>query len=46
VQPQAGREGSIRAEFAIGLGLDAKLASPLAAARAWTLPMERRQQSA
>jgi predicted transcriptional regulator len=33
VQPQPGRAGSIRAEFAIGLGLDAKLATPLAAAR-------------
>ncbi len=33
VQPQPGRAGSIRAEFAIGLGLDAKLAAPLVAAR-------------
>jgi XRE family transcriptional regulator, fatty acid utilization regulator len=33
VQPQAGREGGIRTEFAIGLGLDAKLAAPLAATR-------------
>jgi XRE family transcriptional regulator, fatty acid utilization regulator len=33
VQPQPGRAGSIRAEFAIGLGIDAKLAAPLAAAR-------------
>ncbi len=33
VQPQAGRIGSVRAEFAVGLGLDAALASPLAAAR-------------
>jgi XRE family transcriptional regulator, fatty acid utilization regulator len=33
VQPQAGREGRPRAEFAIGLGLDASLAAPLAAAR-------------
>jgi XRE family transcriptional regulator, fatty acid utilization regulator len=32
VQPQTGSAGSIRAEFAIGLGLDAKLASPIAAA--------------
>jgi XRE family transcriptional regulator, fatty acid utilization regulator len=33
VQPQPGRAGSIRAEFAIGLGIDAKLAAPLVAAR-------------
>ncbi len=33
VQPQPGRAGTTRAEFAIGLGLDAKLATPLAAAR-------------
>jgi XRE family transcriptional regulator, fatty acid utilization regulator len=33
VQPQSGRDGSIRAEFAVGLGLDAKLAAPLSAAR-------------
>jgi XRE family transcriptional regulator, fatty acid utilization regulator len=33
VQPQPGRAGSTRAEFAIGLGIDAKLAAPLAAAR-------------
>jgi XRE family transcriptional regulator, fatty acid utilization regulator len=33
VQPHHGRAGSIRAEFAVGLGLDAKLAAPLAAAR-------------
>jgi predicted transcriptional regulator len=33
VQPQPGRAGSIRAEFAVGLGIDAKLAAPLAAAR-------------
>ncbi len=33
VHPQGGREGSIRAEFAVGLGLEAKLAAPLAAAR-------------
>ena len=33
VQPQSGREGSIHAEFAVGLGLDAKLAAPLVAAR-------------
>jgi XRE family transcriptional regulator, fatty acid utilization regulator len=37
VQPQPGRAGSIRAEFAIGLGLDAKLAAPLAAARGMDL---------
>ena len=33
VQPQGGRAGGIRAEFAIGLGLSAELASPLASAR-------------
>jgi hypothetical protein len=33
VQPQTGRVGAIRSEFAIGLGLDAKLAAPLAVAR-------------
>jgi XRE family transcriptional regulator, fatty acid utilization regulator len=33
VQPQPDRAGSIRAEFAIGLGLDAKLAASLVAAR-------------
>jgi XRE family transcriptional regulator, fatty acid utilization regulator len=33
VQPQAGREGGVRAEFVVGLGIDAKLAAPLAAAR-------------
>jgi predicted transcriptional regulator len=37
VHPQGGREGSIRAEFAVGLGLDAKLAGPLAAARGMDL---------
>ena len=33
VQPQLRPEGAIRAEFVIGLGLDASLAAPLAAAR-------------
>ena len=33
VHPQLARVGSIQPEFAIGLGLDAKLAAPLAAAR-------------
>ena len=33
VQPQTGRAGGIRAEFAVGLGLDAGLASSLAASR-------------
>ena len=33
VQPQGRRVGAIRAEFAIGLGLDAALAAPLALAR-------------
>ena len=33
VHPQGGRAGSVRAEFVVGLGLDAKLAAPLVAAR-------------
>jgi XRE family transcriptional regulator, fatty acid utilization regulator len=33
VSPQGGRIGQVRAQFAVGLGLDAKLAAPLAAAR-------------
>jgi XRE family transcriptional regulator, fatty acid utilization regulator len=33
VSPQGGRIGQVRAQFAIGLGLDAALAEPLAAAR-------------
>jgi XRE family transcriptional regulator, fatty acid utilization regulator len=33
VNPQGGRIGQVRAQFAIGLGLDAALAGPLAAAR-------------
>jgi XRE family transcriptional regulator, fatty acid utilization regulator len=33
VQPQGGRSGNIRADFAIGLGIDAHLAAPLAIAR-------------
>ncbi len=33
VQPQGGRAGNVRSEFAIGLGLDAKLANPLSMAR-------------
>ena len=33
VHPQAGMSGAVNAEFAICLGLEAKLASPLAAAR-------------
>ncbi len=33
VLSNAGRSGAIRAEFAVGLGLDAKLAAPIAAAR-------------
>jgi XRE family transcriptional regulator, fatty acid utilization regulator len=37
VSPQGGRIGQVRAQFAIGLGLDAKLASPLAAARGFDL---------
>ena len=37
VSPQGGRIGQVRARFAIGLGLDAKLAAPLAAARGFDL---------
>jgi XRE family transcriptional regulator, fatty acid utilization regulator len=33
VKPQGGRAGRMSAEFAVGLGLDAALASPLAVAR-------------
>ncbi len=33
VSPQGGRIGQVRAQFVVGLGLDAKLAEPLAAAR-------------
>lgn len=33
VSPQGGRIGQVRAQFAVGLGLDAKLATALAAAR-------------
>jgi len=37
VHPQAGMSGAVNAEFAICLGLEAKLASPLAAARGMEL---------
>jgi len=37
VSPQGGRIGQVRAQFAIGLGLDAALAEPLAAARGFDL---------
>lgn len=33
VSPQGGRIGQVRAQFVVGLGLDARLAAPLAAAR-------------
>ncbi len=33
VQPQGGRAGNVRAEFVIGLGLDAQIAAPLSAAQ-------------
>ncbi|MFM9977417.1 MAG: short-chain fatty acyl-CoA regulator family protein [Sphingomonadaceae bacterium] len=33
VSPQGGRIGQVRAQFAVGLGIDAALAEPLAAAR-------------
>ncbi len=37
VSPAGGRIGQVRAQFVIGLGLDAKLAAPLAAARGFDL---------
>ena len=37
VSPAGGRIGQVRAQFVIGLGLDAALASPLAAARGFDL---------
>lgn len=37
VSPQGGRIGQVRAQFAIGLGIDAALAEPLAAARGFDL---------
>ena len=37
VSPQGGRVGQVRAQFAIGLGLDASLAAPLAASRGFDL---------
>ena len=37
VSPQGQRVGQVRARFAIGLGLDARLAAPLAAARGFDL---------
>lgn len=37
VSPAGGRIGQVRAQFAIGLGLDAGLAAPLAAARGFDL---------
>jgi predicted transcriptional regulator len=33
VQPQGGRAGNVSAEFAVGLGLEARLAAPLAVAQ-------------
>lgn len=37
VSPQGGRIGQVRAQFVVGLGLDASLAEPLAAARGFDL---------
>jgi XRE family transcriptional regulator, fatty acid utilization regulator len=37
VSPAGGRIGQVRAQFVVGLGLDAKLAAPLAAARGFDL---------
>ena len=37
VSPQGGRVGQVRAQFAIGLGLDASLAAPLAASHGFDL---------
>ncbi len=39
VSPQGGRIGQIRAQFAVGFGLDATLAVPLAAARGFDLKL-------
>jgi XRE family transcriptional regulator, fatty acid utilization regulator len=39
VSPQGGRVGQVRAQFAVGLGLDATLAAPLAAARGFDLKL-------
>ena len=37
VSPAGGRIGQVRAQFVVGLGIDAKLAAPLAAARGFDL---------
>jgi XRE family transcriptional regulator, fatty acid utilization regulator len=37
VSPQGGRIGQVRAQFAVGLGIDASVAGPLAAARGFDL---------
>jgi predicted transcriptional regulator len=39
VSPQGGRVGQVRAQFAVGLGLDANLAAPLAASRGLDLKL-------
>jgi len=39
VSPQGGRVGYVRAQFAVGLGLDARLAAPLAASRGFDLKL-------
>jgi predicted transcriptional regulator len=39
VSPQGGRVGQVRAQFAVGLGLDAGLAAPLAASRGFDLKL-------
>jgi XRE family transcriptional regulator, fatty acid utilization regulator len=37
VSPQGGRIGQVRAQFSVGIGIDASLATPLAAARGFDL---------
>lgn len=39
VSPQGGRVGQVRAQFAVGLGLDATCAAPLAASRGFDLKL-------
>jgi predicted transcriptional regulator len=39
VSPQGGRVGQVRAQFAVGIGLDAALAAPLAASRGFDLKL-------
>lgn len=39
VSPQGGRVGQVRAQFVVGLGIDASLAAPLAASRGFDLKL-------